>query len=255
MEKVKHQYKKQIFSIAIIALIFFSGGAWVFHLLSDNKQREVLAAYDTTLKERDLEIQTLAYLSSGDYMSAAKNMARQGKSKEDIATVLIKGKEYQAAIEQHPDTLEKVIEELYRNGEEDKILELALKDNRMLDLEQAIVANDTNRMISEISFLENSGTATRMGRKFLSSGDLNRARQISETYKLEALGKEIDLNEKENQIIFLQGEMDRVKHNKDLSKEDKAKQLKNIEGRIEEAKQDIIALKDELGKEENNDEA
>lgn len=83
---------------------------------------------------------------------------------------------------------------------------------------------------------------------------MNRARQIADTYALEDLHKLIQLAEKENQLVSLNKEMNQVNQNTELSEEDKEKQLKNIETRIDEAEQDIVALKEELDLQDATDE-
>lgn len=254
MKKIKDHYKRKLVSIGAAAVVFLGAGIGATQLLTKDKQDEAFASYEKELQEKNLEIQKLTFLSAGDYKGASKIMAKQDKSPGEISALLIKGGEYQSAIDQDPESLEQVIEMLYSKGEEDAILELRLKDNRKLSLEQAIVANDTNRMISEVSFLEDKGTATRMGKKLLEGGDVNRAKQIADTYALEDLHKLIQLTEKENQLISLNKEMEQVNENTELSEEDKEKQLKHIETRIDEAEQDIIALKEELDVQENTDE-
>src|SRR5699024_11634575 len=85
---------------------------------------------------------------------------------EVVAQQLFNAGQYQQAIETDNSFLERVIQELYNNQEEEKIAELNSENldegkTSKSDDEKAIVSGDTNTMVKTLNFLNDENTAIR----------------------------------------------------------------------------------------------
>src|SRR5699024_1364146 len=119
--------------------------------------------------------------------------------------------------------LERVIQELYNNQEEEQIAELNSENldeetTSKLDDEKAIVSGDTNTMVNTLNFLDDENTAIRLARKFTEQNDFNNARAVLEKYPNNQQIKEIiDISD---QIQAKREERDDLANNEDEDNND-----------------------------------
>lgn len=243
--KRKSRIKNIIFAAVGIAALLVAVG--LTKSAANKQYASAVASYEEKIEQKGAEVKLQQYLSDGDYDKAAKTMKEAGKSEKDISDMYLGAGLFQKALDVYPKNLEKVIETLYKDGKQEKILDLKMKDNDYLELEKNIVSYDSNALKGEISFLEDGADekqAVRMAKAFLDHGDINSAQMVQDKFNNKELQAAIDLKKKNDQ---LQKEKDNLKKiQKDKDKEKDKKKKKDLEKQEKKVKDTIASLEKEI---------
>lgn len=176
-------------------------------------------------------------LKSKQYKKAIKFMDRLKYSKSRKVKLLKKYAAYQQILDIDPQQLNKVINLLYQENKESKILELVLPSNvtkkqkETLKLNQSIINYDTTTLQNELPFCENSTVLLRMGEVYLNHENIedaevvqNKLAQLASS-KAKFLNAQINLTKANRDKENAQKDLENANHldDKDESREDKIK--------------------------------
>src|SRR5699024_9058912 len=134
-----------------LALIFAGGLIFSFNRTSNVEER-LTAQYSSEIEEKETVITAYEEFTKGNIDEALSLYQTVDYDSEVVAQQLFNAAQYQQAIETDNSFLERVIQELYNNQEEQKIAELNSENLdeetiSKLDDEKAIVSGDTNTMV------------------------------------------------------------------------------------------------------------
>lgn len=240
-QEKKHVKRISAFKkIAIIVLTFtiLVTVVGITKSIADKEKEKTISSYEEKIENIKAEYLLEDQLSQKEYKKAAKTMEDMGKTSEEIADMLLKANLYQEALDENPEYLEKIIDTLYENDQEEKILDLELEDNSKLELEKDIVSYDYNQLKSKASFVEDEKTAFRIGKAFVDNGDIEDAKFLQSRIESEKIGEYIKLKEKQEELKGTK---------KKLKKAKKKKKKKKYKNEMETLEKEIEKLK------ENND--
>ncbi|MCY8497756.1 type VII secretion protein EssB/YukC [Bacillus atrophaeus] len=243
--KRKSRMKNILFVVVGVAALLIAVG--LTKSAANKQYTTAVASYEEKIDQKGAEVKLQQYLSDGDYDKAAKVMKEASKSKEEISNMYLDAGLFQKALDAYPKNLEKIIETLYKDGKQDKILDLKMDNNEKLDLEKSIVSYDTNTLKGEISFMDDASEekqALRMAKAFLDHGDVNSAQMIQDKINNKELKNTIELKKKSDQ---LQEEKDNLKKlQKEKDKEKDKKKKKDKENQEKKTKNAIASLEKEI---------
>lgn len=228
-----------------LALVFAGGLIFSFNRAS-NVEETLAAQYSSEIEERDTVITAYEEFTKGNVDEALNLYQTVDYDSEAVAQQLFNAGQYQKAIETDNSFLERVIQELYNNQEEEKIAELNSENldeetTSKLDDEKAIVSGDTNTMVNTLNFLDDENTAIRLARKFTEQNDFNNARSVLEKYPNNQQIKEII--EISDQIQAKREERDDLANNEDNEDEGNND---NIEEQQQQLEKEVNELRNQL---------
>lgn len=247
-QKTEMKNKRNTFLVlGGLALIFAGGLIFSFNRTSNVKER-LTAQYSSEIEEKETVITAYEEFTKGNIDEALSLYQTVDYDSEVVAQQLFNVGQYQQAIETDNSFLERVIQELYNNQEEEKIAELNSENldegtTSKLDDEKAIVSGDTNTMVNTLNFLNDENTAIRLARKFTEQNDFNNARAVLEKYPNNQQIKEIiDISD---QIQAKREERDDLANNEDENSEDEDNN-DNIEEQQQQLEQEVNDLRNQL---------
>jgi hypothetical protein len=220
-----------------------------------NRQKEVaIAKVKRDYQSSKLQNQIDSALSNENYDKAIKLLKKNSKSDKDIAKIMFENKQYQLALNYDSSLLEKVIAKYWAENKQDSIIDLKLSSNskkslsNKLELEQAIVAYQTDKMQSELGFTEDPNTLMRMGLKYVQENSLLNASAVNDKLKgIDAskkqynyLKNQIDLEDAKSSLSNAQ------KNLEDANKLDDSDENKG--NKVSQAQNDIKKYQEEVDK-------
>lgn len=247
--KRKSRMKNIIFAIVSVAAIIVAVG--LTKSAANKQYTSAVASYEEKIDQKGAEVKLQQYLSDGEYDKAAKAMKEAGKNEEQISNMYLDAGMFQQALDVYPKNLEKIIETLYQENKQDKILDLKMKNSEMLELEKSIVSYDVDTLKSEISFMDDTSKekqAIRMAKAFLDHGDVNSAQMIQDKINNKKLKSAIELKKKNDELQQEKDNLKKIQKDKDKEKDkkkkkDKEKQEKNSKNKIASLEKEIDELK------------
>lgn len=240
-EKEMKTKRNTFLAIGGLALVFAGGLFFSFNRTSKVEER-LTAQYSSEIEEKETVITAYEEFTKGNIDEALSLYQTVDYDSEVVAQQLFNAGQYQQAIETDNSFLERVIQELYNNQEE-QITELNSKNldeetTSKLDDEKAIVSGDTNTMVNTLNFLDDENTAIRLARKFTEQNDFNNARAVLEKYPNNQQIKEIiDISD---QIQAKREERDDLANNEDEDNND------NIEEQQQQLEEEVNDLRNQL---------
>lgn len=226
-----------------------------------NNQKEVaIEKVKKDCQSSKLQSQIDSALSNEDYDKAIELLKKDSKSNKDIAKIMFENKQYQLALNYDSSLLEKVIAKYWDENKQDSIIDLKLSSNskkslsNKLELEQAIVAYQTDKMQSELGFTEDPNTLMRMGLKYVQENSLLNASAVNDKLKaIEAkkqynyLKNQIDLEDTKNSLSNAQKELEDA-NKLDDSDENKGNKVSQAQNDIKKYQEEVDKLEEKAKK-------
>lgn len=185
--------KKNILKIGagVAAILLFFTNLTTFmstrHALEASADAEITMQLQAAQNEIDtlkINEQINESINKKEFESAGKLMEEIGTDNQEIADFMFEQNQYDLALLYNPDILEKVVQYLYEQENEETILELKLEDEingelvKKLSLEQAIVAYNTEKIDSQWVFIEDKYTLLRAAVAYINNHNLQPAKDI-----------------------------------------------------------------------------
>ncbi|MDE1548536.1 hypothetical protein [Jeotgalibaca caeni] len=218
--------KKTIYGMLTSAVLVLTA-VGVTKYLADQERNEVVAAIESHLVQQENEIQAQNHLLKGDFSQAVQLYQEAGKEAAFLADLYFQNGLYQEALDLDPAYLEPVIQTLYANGEQSRVIDLTLPEEAadlqaLLQLEKHIVAYNTEALLNALPFLESEATATRMGEAFLANNHLPGVEKVLEKFSITTLKLELAIRQTEADLAQAEQALSEVKDD-DKQKEEKKK--------------------------------
>ena len=245
--------KKTIYGVlASTVLVLTAVGVTKYR--ADQERYEAVAAIETHLVQQEQEIQAQNHLLNGDYAQAVQLYQEVGKEPAFLADLYFQQGLYQEALNLDPTYLEPVIQSLYENGEQSRIIDLTLPEEAadlqaILQLEKHIVAYNTEALLNALPFLENEATATRMGEAFLANNHLPGVEKVLEKFSITTLELELAIRQTEADLAQAEQALSEVKED-DKQKEEKKKVQEHTITELTERKETLLS---QLNEEKNTE--
>ena len=243
--------KKTIYGVlASTVLVLTAVGVTKYR--ADQERYEEVAAIESHLVQQEQEIQAQNHLLNGDYAQAVQLYQEVGKEPAFLANLYFQQGLYQEALNLDPTYLEPVIQSLYDNGEQSRIIDLTLPEEAaslqaLLQLEKHIVAYNTEALLNALPFLESEATATRMGEAFLANDHLPGVEKVLEKFSITTLELELAIRQTEADLEKAEQALSEVKED-DKQKEEKKKVQENTITELTERKETLVS---QLNEEKN----
>ena len=245
--------KKTIYGVlASTVLVLTAVGVTKYR--ADQERYEAVAAIESHLVQQEQEIQAQNHLLNGDYAQAVQLYQEVGKEPAFLADLYFQQGLYQEALNLDPTYLEPVIQSLYDNGEQSRIIDLTLPEEAaslqaLLQLEKHIVAYNTEALLNALPFLESEATATRMGEAFLANDHLPGVEKVLEKFSITTLELELAIRQTEADLEKAEQALSEVKED-DKQKEEKKKVQENTITELTERKETLVS---QLNEEKNGE--
>lgn len=176
---------------AAVAFIFISN-ILTFVITKNGLQVSANEQLKIQLDQTSNELHSLKYqediqkaVIDNDYVKAAQLMEQAGNNENEIADFLCKNNEYNLALQYTPDILERVIQTLYKNGDQTEILHLEIvnvESNQVyiqkLAYEKSIVSFNTGKLDSEWMFCEDKYSLIRTAQAYINNANVYIAQEI-----------------------------------------------------------------------------
>lgn len=245
--------KKTIYGVlASTVLVLTAVGVTKYR--ADQERYEAVAAIESHLVKQEQEIQAQNHLLNGDYAQAVQLYQEVGKEPAFLADLYFQQGLYQEALNLEPTYLEPVIQSLYDNGEQSRIIDLTLPEEAaslqaLLQLEKHIVAYNTEALLNALPFLESEATATRMGEAFLANDHLPGVEKVLEKFSIITLELELAIRQTEAELAQAEKALSEVKED-DKQKEEKKKVQEHTITELTERKETLVS---QLNEEKNGE--
>ncbi|MBC2069295.1 hypothetical protein [Listeria booriae] len=232
---VTHQKRnnKRILVLCVVSLCLLLGAVVVTNHVSAKGNQLKITEMEKRLAKKQAEKDYVEAMTNKDYTAAAKLMKKAGKSNTEIADMYFQSGQYQQAMNQNPALLETIIEKLYADDHQSKIVDLVFtsktkeadKANKKLTIEKAIAAYDVPTLQQDLAFLEDEKTGLRMGLAYVEHNDNLAANDVYTKFPSKKLKNAMDIKDTENQIEQAKNELKKINvpTNKDKNKAQKMK--------------------------------
>lgn len=243
-EKQKAKKQKRIWigaCVGVCAIVFASS-----LVLQQTAASKVSTAYAEELKKAEQETQFYKLLSEDNFTEAIKYLKENGGTDKQIAKLYFDKGEYQEAIDMDKSLIKPSVEALYKDNKQDKILELKSESN-YLELEKKIVSYDHGVLLSSASFVKDKDQLLRIGKAFAEHGNIPDAQEVNKKLNNPVLKAMIKKKEIDSKIAVLQQQITDLNEAKNISPEEKQKQLDLKNKEQEELKKELEKVNEELG--------